>query len=142
MRLKVQDSLEAKDTRRANALAELMLDGSALGIVRYPDMESAIAEFSDVYPVAHRLGHGHAWGVALRLRRFPGLRLRSGHSTRALEFRTSTDPDETEWLAMSERNDPTARVEWLGRKYSNLDKQIQSLLCYRYTTPQSAARSI
>jgi hypothetical protein len=27
-------------------------------------------------------------------------------------------------------------VEWLGCKDLNLDKQSQSLLCYRYTTPQ------
>ncbi len=28
-------------------------------------------------------------------------------------------------------------IKWLGSQDSNLDRQIQSLQCYRYTTPQA-----
>ncbi len=31
------------------------------------------------------------------------------------------------------------RANWLGNLDSNQDKQSQSLLCYRYTIPQSIA---
>ncbi len=39
------------------------------------------------------------------------------------------------WLAMSEAC-AAGRVEWLPDKDLNLDKQIQSLLCYHYTIGQ------
>jgi hypothetical protein len=40
------------------------------------------------------------------------------------------------------RGPPNANLEWLPRKDSNLDKEIQNLWCYRYTTRQMLADDV
>ena len=115
MRFQVHELSKAKDPGCSDTGSKLVFDAPSIRIVCDSDVEPPVSKFGDIDPVVVGLGHRHRFSVALRLRRLWGLRPRSGHSTRASERRMSVHPGGTEGLAMSERNDQTARVEWLGR---------------------------